>query len=421
VVQNLVNAGFKNFRLPVTFEQVAIQAAPYTIPTNHTMWRLIDSTILWAQEMDFTLSICNHHGIEMTNANYTNEIARKTIIWQQVISKYGSLDPERYFFELSNEPTNTISNDNLYVITNSMINAIRSAGSQHTLIVGGNGWNSAGGLVTSKKYNDPDIIYTFHDYDPYEFTHQQLSFTTPTLPFRVFPLAGSGDSLNIVNNILMVKTWADTSGVPVMMGEFGCSTSADTTSRCNWINTITNVLKSTSMGWYYWDVITTNEAFGFYNTTNNSMISCFASALRLGTSNVCAKMVMTDDSEGVGSLIEQLACAKEGETIRFEQGLANDTIWLYAFPATISKNIVLKNDLANPIYISTSFEQPALIIPFGAKAQLHGVHIVGKEEKIIENNGVLHLRNCNIKTASNSKFNQSSGKIIIEGQTAIKM
>jgi endoglucanase len=422
LVQNLVNSGIKNFRLPVTFERVAGQSAPYTIPANHTIWRLIDSTVLWAQQMNFSLIICNHHGVDITNANATSEIPRKTSIWQQVMARYGNLNPERYFFELYNEPTNAISNANLYPITNAMINTIRSTGSQHTLIVGGNNWNSSAGLASSQKYADHDIIYTFHDYDPFEFTHQGLSFTTPPYSAaRAFPIAANNDSLNLANNINLVQAWADTSGVPLMMGEFGCSTAAAATSRCNWINTIANVMKTKSMAWYYWDAITLNDAFGYYNTANNTMISCFASALKLGASfNTCTKLVTNDLDRGVGSLREQLGCVAPGDTISFAPSLSGDTIKLYTSPVVLTKNVVLKNSLSNPIYITSLFNHPLLVIPPGVSSSLDKIRLLGKEQKIIENKGQIKIKNGSVKSPAGSQFKQDSGIIIIDGITDIK-
>lgn len=423
LIQNLVNAGFKNFRLPVTFERLANNTAPYTIAnntTNQNMWRLVDSMVLWANQMDFTLIICNHHGYSITDANYNTELPRKTAIWNQIMARHSNLNPERFFFELFNEPTNEISNTNLYTFINSLIAAVRAFNTDHTLIVGGNFWNSATGLITSKKYSDRNIIYTFHDYDPYAFTHQGMSWTSPAyMPARAFPLAGSGDSLNLVNSIKDVKTWADTSGVPVMCGEFGCSTSASATSRCNWINTISSALSARGFAYYYWDAISLTDAFGFYNTSNNNMTACFSSALKLGASNTCLKLVTSKADTGPGSLREQLSCASHGDTITFAANLANDTIKLYTSPLILKKNVSLKNLHASPIYISAVWSTPILHIGSGIMSRIENIRILGKESSIIDNKGTLTLLNSRIKRKPQSPFNQLSGTINIQGSSNV--
>jgi endoglucanase len=421
IVKNLVNAGMKNVRLPVTFERVASQTAPYTISPTHTMWRLIDSTILWAQQMDFTLIICNHHGIDITDGNFNSEIARKTSIWQQVLARYGSLNPERYFFEIYNEPTNAISNTNLRTFFNALIPAIRNTGSQHSLILGGNNWNSSAGLVSSQKYTDPNLIYTIHDYDPYEFTHQGMSWTTPPyLAPRVFPLPGSGDSLNLVNNIHLAKIWADTSGVPVMVGELGCSTAAVATSRCNWINTISNAMKVNGLGWYYWDAISLSDAFGFFNTSNNTMTTCFASSLKLGSFNTCTKLVTNDLDKGIGSLRDQLSCVVNGDTISFAPSLSGDTIKLYTAPIALNKNVFLRNTSANPVYITSSFNHPLIIVPAGITSKIEAIQLLGREEKVIDNKGVFTIKNGAVQSASGMLFKQQTGNLIFDGTSQIR-
>jgi hypothetical protein len=47
--------------------------------------------------------------------------------------------------------------------------------------VGGAGYNSYDALAALPEYADPNLLYTFHFYDPYLFTHQGKTWGTPDM------------------------------------------------------------------------------------------------------------------------------------------------------------------------------------------------------------------------------------------------
>lgn len=421
-VLQLVDMGFDNVRLPVTFERIASANFPYTIPSNHAVWSLIDSAIVWAQEMDFRLIITNHHGYNITNANYVQEQERKQAIWQQIINRYSGLDEERFFFELFNEPTNEINNTNLHVFFDQLVGFIRPQLPNFTLIVGGNQWNSKNGLKTFPKLLDPDIIYTFHDYDPYAFTHAGMSWTSPpNLPVVNFPLSGSNQVQELKSSLESVKMWADTSGIPVMCGEFGCTTSANATSRCNWVETIAEANRNNGFPYYYWDAITLSDAFGFINLANNSVIPCFAQNLQLSTYNNCNLEVTSKNDFGAGSLRDVLRCASDGDVITFSNNIAGDTIILFTNAIALTKNVTLRNTNSTPIYIRPLFETTVLSIGSQTHATLENVHLIQKGSSIFDNFGTLTLKDLTIYSNASEEMDiMSDGAIIIQGEVEIK-
>jgi endoglucanase len=282
-VSALRNAGFTTFRLPVIFERLGSTSAPYLLDFNHTAFRLVDSMILWANEYDFKLIIDNHHGYDLTDANYTTQIPRLVAVWEQLTDRYDYLDPNRFFFEVYNEP-HAISNANWRVVATNIIQAIRNVESQtHSILVGGNGYNSGNGLMTMTPLADANIIYSFHNYDPYYFTHQGMSWTSPSyFPPLTFPQSGEVAAINSL--FASLKNWGETNGVPVNLGEFGVSTSADATSRCNWVNTLANAYSTNGFSAFYWDAISPSDAFGFFTggvISSGACIPCFKTALGL--------------------------------------------------------------------------------------------------------------------------------------------
>lgn len=284
LVRDLKLAGFNTFRLPVIFERLGSQTPPYDLDFNHVAFDLVDSMILWAGIYNFKLIIDNHHGYPLTDANYNAELPRLRAVWGQLVDRYDYLDPSQFFFEIYNEPTNEISNTNWHTVAVELMEEIRLHETQtHSVLMGANLWNSGNALIGFTPLADPDIIYTFHNYDPFLFTHQGFAWTSPPyFPARAFPQSGEVAAINQV--FAAVKAWSDNYEVPVCLGEFGCSTEADATSRCNWIQTLTNAINTNGFSAFYWDAISPDESFGFFNNgiiNEANCIPCFKTALGL--------------------------------------------------------------------------------------------------------------------------------------------
>ena len=284
-IRDLHTAGFQVFRLPVIFERLAPTSPPYTINFNQTAFRLVDSMILWANIYNLKLIIDNHHGSpNLTNANISGEIPRLRAIWGQLTDHYNYLNPDKFFFEIYNEPLPDISNANWREVASEVLEEIRAHETQtHSVFVGANNWNSGNALLNFTPLDDADIIYTFHCYDPYLFTHQGMSWTSPpNLPPRTFPQAGEVAALNTL--MQSVDDWSANYDVPASLGEYGCSTAADAASRCNWIEAITDAVDAHGFSNLYWDAITPSDAFGFFTggiIDQAHVITCFADAIGL--------------------------------------------------------------------------------------------------------------------------------------------
>ncbi|MBN8685315.1 MAG: cellulase family glycosylhydrolase [Chitinophagales bacterium] len=275
-LQFFANAGIKSVRLPVIFERISQTTPPYTVNFSHPAMKLVDSAITWANTFNFKLIIDNHHGYELTNSNYQTERPRLCAIWRQLAQHYAYLDPNRFLFELSNEPTNSISNSNLRSVLSAVIDTVRLYAPNHALIVGGNGWNGADGLISSEPYYDDNIIYTFHNYDPFSFTHQGFSWSG--LPAGVtFP---QGNQVQEIQDVFQsVKDWSDTYDVPVFLGEFGASTHADANSRCNWMAAISQAITQQNFPYMYWDPKYWPDGFGFFKSSTlhpDSAVTCIS-------------------------------------------------------------------------------------------------------------------------------------------------
>ena len=278
------NLGFSHVRCPVTFERLAGPGPDYTINFDQVTFDLLDSTITWCQDYGLKLIITNHHGFDITNQNYTASTERLIAIWTQIMQQYGHLDPGSTLFELYNEAI-SVSNSNLKLVFEAILSSIRPSYPNHTFIIGANGYNSGQGLITFNPVDDPRIIYTFHNYDPYFFTHQGMSWTNP--PYfspRSFPI--DNEVAEIRSLFRSVAAWSDAFDLPVYLGEFGVAISADETSRCNYIELLTHLSDSLEMPYAYWGAFQGTDGFGFIPggaADINQLIPCFAVAMELNT------------------------------------------------------------------------------------------------------------------------------------------
>ena len=417
LVTNLSNLGFNAIRLPVTFERIAAPTPPYTIPVDHVTWDLIDSTLLWAQELGMTVAMSNHHGLPLTNQNFQNEIPRIKAVWGQVADRYKNVSPDLLMFELYNEP-HQITNANFRIVAQALIDTIRVLAPHHTLIVGGNGWNSAYGLSTSYPYPDSNIIYTFHNYDPFEFTHQGMTWTNPPyLPQQSFPTSNYNGSIR--QNIEMAQQWADQFKVPVMMGEFGVSSAADTASRCNYIDSVTVALRQFTMPWYYWDAITNNDAFGFITNNGTQPLECFAEKLKLDTFDTCQLLVTSRGDVGPGSLREQILCANDGDTIFIHPSLVNDTILLENKPVFIHKSIVIHNANPSKVYLSASTLSNVIHVSSGYSVKFVNFAIVPTNGLLFNGSGTMEIQNCELHKGNANELTVKDGNIIVSGYNTV--
>jgi endoglucanase len=174
--------GVDVIRLPVKMHSMTGGAPDYTI--DPLLFKFLDMAVDWAEKYEIYIIIDNHSfdpvkGIE-------NDIDRILIpVWSQVARRYKDRS-DYVVYEILNEP-HGISDARWGEVQGMAIEAIRRIDQKHAIVVGGTDYNSIGKLSAIPRYSDPNLIYTFHFYDPYLFTHQGASWGGPPL---LTPLAG---------------------------------------------------------------------------------------------------------------------------------------------------------------------------------------------------------------------------------------
>jgi endoglucanase len=286
---DIKSLGCDVIRLPINMHEMTLGAPDYII--DPLLLTFMDSTVTWAEELQLHLLIDNHSFDPSTNTSPdVGDIL--TRIWPQIAERYKNRS-DLIYYEILNEP-HGITNAVWGAIQQQTIDAIREKDNNHTIIVGPSGYNSYNDLAQMPVYDDPNLLYTFHFYDPFLFTHQGASWVSPSME----PLAGVPfpydaasmpecpssligtwieSSLNNYPNdgtIAKVKSLIDiainfreTRNVNIFCGEFGVYIpNSDTTDRVAWYKVIKEYLDEKDIPWTSWDY---KGGFGIFDKGSN--------------------------------------------------------------------------------------------------------------------------------------------------------
>ncbi len=271
-------AGIESVRLPINFHAVVDTITPYAVDTGHLVFDLVDSVITWTDELDMKLLIDNHHGWFLDDDTWRTELPRFSHMWAVVANKYKHLDPDRVIFELLNEPLLGFHRDSLVIMYKDAIDSIRVYTTDHSIVLSPQ-W--AGTAMMFSEFEpiegDTNLIYTWHTYDPLNFTHQGLTWHNPYFPSGTeFPSADTTITETwFYTGWERVLDWKETYGLPMFLGEFGLSNHCDSVSVCNWLEySMTRVVQN-DFSWFYWDWQWDFSMFRSHVISEDSIYPCY--------------------------------------------------------------------------------------------------------------------------------------------------
>ena len=173
---DIKNLGCDVVRLPINLHAMTSGQPDYTI--DPLLFYLLDQVVDWTEDLDMNLILDNHSSVPDANTE-PNIVDTLVPVWTQMADHYKNRS-NHIFYEVLNEP-HGISDQIWNNIQETVIDAIRTVDPNHAIIVGPANWNSYKNLDAMPYYSDDKLIYTFHFYDPFIFTHQGASWTKPSL------------------------------------------------------------------------------------------------------------------------------------------------------------------------------------------------------------------------------------------------
>lgn len=281
---NIKSMGMDHIRLG--FDQIVLEETPY-VYRERTM-RLVEDFVALCQKHDMGIilnlhkCIGNYCDIEesITIFDSPELQARFIALWVELERRF--CDTECVIFELLNE-VREVDPEAWNDLAEKTINEIRKLNKTRKIIVGPICWNNPNKLDKLRVYDDENVIYTFHVYDPSEFTHQQSVLHWKHLyynrkmeypcddieKYREFyrvvhnnPNAYSHiERLDINYMREILQTAIDFKNAHpdkiLWCGEFGTIRHADMKSRENWMRDVITILKENDIPYCVWNYLST--------------------------------------------------------------------------------------------------------------------------------------------------------------------
>jgi aryl-phospho-beta-D-glucosidase BglC (GH1 family) len=177
--------------------------------------------------------------------------------WQEVAGRYRN-EPRIAGLDLVNEPVVPGADDRRAAViwaelAEDLIRAIRIADTNHAIVVQPAPWGLAKGFRHQRPVSDPNVVYSFHLYDPHEITHQGLPRYAAAIPYpsdEGSPI-GRWDRARLARAIDPVIEFGRRTGAPVLVGEFSCIRWAPQGSAVRYVRDAIELFEAQGWSWLY--------------------------------------------------------------------------------------------------------------------------------------------------------------------------
>lgn len=282
-IRNISELGMDHIRLG--FDQIVFESEPFVY--REEIFLLADKFVSWCKKYRLNVVLNMHKAI----GNYCDikedvELMEDLTLQERFIALWLAFE-KRYSnngdiaFELLNEVRN-VDPEKWNTLAEKTVNAIRNLNKERKIIIGSTCWNSPQTLKYMRVYDDENIIYTFHNYEPFAFTHQQGVLQPDPLYYnRKMPypcdieryrdyervVHGTENPLPQYNKMDIsfirdsirgaIEFKQNHPGCILWCGEFGTIRHADIKSRENWMRDMITVLKENGIPYCVWNYLST--------------------------------------------------------------------------------------------------------------------------------------------------------------------
>ena len=280
---NIKNMGMDHIRLG--FDQIVLEEAPF-VYRERTM-ALLENFVSLCQKhglgiiLNLHKCIGNYCDIEESVSIFDSEELKSRFIglWLELERRFK--DNDGVIFELLNE-VRDVEPDLWNDLAEKTIKALRRVNNSRKIIVGPVCWNNPNKLDKLRIFDDENVIYTFHVYDPSEFTHQRsvlhwkhlyysrkMEYPGDIEKYREFYRVVLGNpnaylhidvmDINYMREIFepvakFKKAYPDK---VLWCGEFGTIRHADINSRESWMRDVITLLKENDVPYCVWNYLST--------------------------------------------------------------------------------------------------------------------------------------------------------------------
>lgn len=240
-------AGFDTVRLPVRWSAHTAENPPYEI--DQDLLARVDEVRGWTEEVDLNVIVNVHHYDALNEAPDEHE-PRLEAIWDQLASHYAGA-PSSLIFETINEPHTKMDTARTDALNKRVLARIREDHPERWVILGTAFWGNLSALEESRPGYDPNVMLTYHEYSPFDFTHQGAPWAdTNAKDVRWGTRKDISEMISELDKVVEVQ---ERTRMPVFVGEFGVYEGVPTEHRARWIRTLREGFEARGLAWCHWD------------------------------------------------------------------------------------------------------------------------------------------------------------------------
>jgi endoglucanase len=195
--------------------------------------------------------VLDYHDESRTIESDPAEVDAFERAWAALAAHLSRMPPGQVLLEVLNEPVFDADPAAWFPIQRRLVSTIRAAAPLHTIVTGGPNWSSLDGLLKTRPLDDANVLYTFHFYEPFEFTHQGAPWVTGPVRHTSGVRYRAPHLVN--RRVASAAEWSRRHGVPVWAGEFGAYPAvAPRPDRLRWLYDVRTALERHGIGWAVW-------------------------------------------------------------------------------------------------------------------------------------------------------------------------
>lgn len=254
-LKRIKEAGFDTIRLPVKWSAHTTTEAPYEI--DPTFLARVDEILSWAEMVDLNVVLNVHHYDEL-NEDPETHTPRLEAIWDLLATHYAEA-PESLIFETINEPHTNMTTELTDLLNKRLLERIRLDHPERWVILGTAFWGNLSALEESRPDYDPKVMLTYHEYSPFEFTHQGAPWADA--PETGVRWGSRADVKEMISQLDKAVDIQDHLRMPIFVGEFGVYEGVPIEHRARWTRALREGLDARNLAWCYWDFTGSLKAY----------------------------------------------------------------------------------------------------------------------------------------------------------------
>jgi endoglucanase len=209
-------------------------------------------------------------------------------VWRIVARRYRDY-PKELYFELANEPHRPVTASLWNEYVSQALKDIRSSGGGNkarTVVVGVpirigwiiRAWDQVNGIEDLRlpsAAEDPNLMVTFHYYNPYAFTYQGQTYNRDLKQASQiwkgnYWTSSERQRAYVRKDLDKVAAWARKNGRRLILGEFGASVYADLGSQARWTGLVREEAEARDIAWIFWDFYRQDKLGSLYDQSTGA-------------------------------------------------------------------------------------------------------------------------------------------------------